>query len=118
MVAKNYPMVVPQGATFARTFTVTIDGVPWDFTGYGALMQVRESFDSVEAALTLGTFNGMIALGDEQGTITVEIDADTTDALEAGSYVYDLEVTSAGGEVTRILPTAPFTVTPGVTRPE
>lgn len=116
MASKNYPMIVPQGATFTRTFTVTIDNVLWDFTGYSALMQIRQSFDSEVAALTLGTFNGMIALGDEDGTITIEIDADTTEALEAGSYVYDLEVTSAGGEVTRLLPTAPFTVTPGVTR--
>ena len=116
MAQRNYPMNVPQGATFTRTFTVTIDGDPWNFTGYSALMQVRESFDSPVAAITLGTFNGMIALGDEQGTITLTIDADTTDNLTAGAYVYDMEVTSAGGEVTRILPTAPFNVLPGVTR--
>lgn len=116
MASKNYPMFVPQGATFTRTFTVTIDGVPWDFTGYGARMQVRQSFDSTVAVLSLSTLLGGIALGDENGTITVTIDADATESLDAGAYVYDLEVFAPNGDVTRLLPTAAFNVTPGVTR--
>jgi hypothetical protein len=111
---KNYPMVVPQGATFTRTFDVSIDAVPWDFTGYSARMMVRESFDSTVPILSLTNFDGITI--DDAGSITVTIPADVTEALEAGSYVYDLEVESAGGEVTRLLPTASFTVTPGVTR--
>lgn len=115
MAAKNYPMVVPQGTTFSRTFEVAIDGTPWDFTGYTAAMQVRASFDSVDAVLTLTDEDG-ITIG--EGSFEVMIPADVTEEIAAGSYVYDLEVTSAGGEVTRLLPTAPFVVTPGVTRPE
>ena len=49
-------------------------------------------------------------------TTEVTVDAETSEDTPAGNYVYDLEVESAGGEVTRLLPTAPFTVTPGVTR--
>lgn len=115
MASKNYPMIVAQGATYSRTFTVTIDAAPWDFTGYTAAMMVRESFDSELPTLSLSDGDG-ITLGGAAGTIDVEITATQTEDLAAGSYVYDLEVTSAGGEVTRILPTAPFTVMPGVTR--
>jgi hypothetical protein len=114
MAQKNYPMVVPQGATYTRTFTVTIDGVPWNFTGYSAAMMVRESFDSIEPVLSLTNFDGLTI--DDAGAITVTIPADVTDALAAGSYVYDLEVTAPDETVTLLLPTAPFTVTPGVTR--
>lgn len=114
MASKNYPMIVPQGATFTRTFTITIDGVAWDFTGYTAAMMVRESFDSVLPALSLSDGDG-IALN-SSGEITVTITATQTEDLAAGSYVYDLEVTAPNGTITRLLPTAPFTVTPGVTR--
>lgn len=115
MAQKNYPMTVPQGATFTRTFTVAIDNVPWNFDGYTAAMQVRESFDSTTANLTLTTENGGIEFGETAGTFTVTITAEQTDDLGAGSYVYDLEVANSG-IVTRLLPTAAFTVTPGVTR--
>lgn len=115
MAQKNYPMTVPQGATFTRTFTVAIDNVPWDFGGYTAAMQVRQSFDSTAANLTLTTENGGIEFGETAGTFTVTITAEQTDDLDAGNYVYDLEV-STGETVTRLLPTAPFNVLPGVTR--
>lgn len=117
MAAKNYPILFAQGATFERTFTVSIDGVPWNFSGYSARMQVRQSFDSDIAVLTLTTTNGGIAFGeDDPGTFTVLVDAETSESLPAAAYVYDLEVESPDGTVTRLLPTAAFTVTPGVTR--
>ena len=116
MTQKNYPIRFAQGATFTRTFTVAIDSTPWDFTGYTARMMVRESFDSAEPTLTLTTEDGGIEFGETTGTFTVTVDAATSEDTPAGSYVYDLEVESAGGEVTRLLPTATFTVTPGVTR--
>lgn len=115
MASKNYPILFAQGATFTRTFTVTIDGIAWDFEGYTARMQVRESFDSPAAVLTLTTENGGIEFGETTGTFTVTVDAETSEELPAAAYVYDLEV-EIGGTVTRLLPTAPFTVTPGVTR--
>jgi hypothetical protein len=47
------------------------------------------------------------------GTITVTIDADTTGAIAAGRYAYDL-VLDSGAEVTRILE-GKFIVTGAVT---
>jgi hypothetical protein len=114
MAQKNYPMNVPQGATFTRTFEVSIDGTPWNLTGYTAAMQVRQSFDSTVAVLTLTSEDGITI--DDTGSFTVLITAEQTNDLDAGSYVYDLELVSADDVVTRILPTAPFNVSPGVTR--
>jgi PKD repeat protein len=116
MAGKNYPISFPQGAPFTRTFTVAIDSTPWDFDGYTARMQVRESFDSAEPTLTLTTEDGGITFGVTPGEFTVTVDAETSEDTPAGNYVYDLEVESDDGTVTRLLPTAPFTVTPGVTR--
>lgn len=112
MAQKNFPILFAQGATYDRTFTVTLDGDPWDFTGYIARMQVRQSFDSPTAVLSLTSGDG-ISFG--AGTFTISVDAVTSEGIPAGSYVYDLEV-EYEGVVTRLLPTASFTVTPGVTR--
>lgn len=114
MAQENYPIKFRAGTTYTRTFTVTIDGVPWNFTGYTAAMQVRQSFDSVDAVLTLTNFDG-ITLADELGEITVTIAAEVSAGITPGDYVYDLEV-EYEGVVTQILPTAAFTLKPAVTR--
>ena len=44
----------------------------------------------------------------------ITIDADYTSDLDDGSYVYDLELTSSSGTVTRLLE-GQFVVTPEVT---
>lgn len=112
MAQSSYPIRFRAGTTFSRTFTVTIDGVPWDFTGYSAAMQVRQSFDSSVAVLTLTDLDG-INVGN--GFLEVHIPADVSADIAPGDYVYDLEVES-GSFVTQILPTASFTLLPAVTR--
>lgn len=77
------------------------------------------AYTASNGALTLGasptsTLNAGITLGGAAGTIVITIDADYTSKLTSGSYVYDLELTSSTGTVTRLLE-GQFVVTPEVT---
>jgi hypothetical protein len=66
--------------------------------------------------LTLTTENAGITLGGAAGTITLSATATVTAALTAPfSGVYDLELVSGGGVVTRLLEGV-ATVSPEVTR--
>jgi len=182
-----------QGATFTSTRTWSIDGVAINITNYTAAMQVRATYSSTSALLSLvstagaakvinsatvssniatvttatnhgltsgstvtlfnltassgsvkylvlsaptattftiaytatngalalgasptSTLNAGITLGGAAGTIAITIDADYTSKLDDGTYVYDLELTSSSGIVTRLLE-GQFVVTPEVT---
>jgi hypothetical protein len=102
-----------EGETFSRTVTWSVNGAPVDLTGYTAAMQVRASYSSATAIISLTNGSG-ITLGGAAGTIQLNISAVTTAALTAGTYVYDLELTYAG-TVTRLLE-GQFVVTPEVTQ--
>lgn len=77
---------------------------PFNFTGYTARMMIRGVVGDA-APITGGSLTTAsgIVLGGAAGTITLAIDAVTTAAFEVRSYVYDLEIVSAGGVVTPIL---------------
>ena len=105
-------LVCKQGSTFTRTITWSQDGIPVNVTGYTAAMQVRSSYTSPTAVVSLTNGDG-ISLGGTAGTIEITISAVDTAGIPAGNYVYDLELTS-GGTVTRLLE-GQFIVTPEVT---
>jgi hypothetical protein len=66
-------------------------------------MQVRETYTSTTPIVSLTNGAG-ITLGGAAGTIAIVISATTTAALAAPfSGVYDLEIVSAGGVVTRLV---------------
>jgi len=109
----TYNIVCPQGATFDRTFTVKVNETPLNLTSYNAALQVRDSFNSSTARISLTNGSG-ITLGGTAGTIGVVISSTASAAIPAGSYSYDLELDS-GGVVTRLLEGS-FVVTGNVTR--
>jgi len=96
-----------QGATFKRTLTWTDSAKnPRDLTGYTARMHVRSSVDASGTIIQLTTANARIVLGTTtatKGQINLTISATDTAALTPGQYVYDLELVSGGGEVTRLI---------------
>jgi hypothetical protein len=77
-------------------------------------MQVRETYDSTTPVLSLTSGSG-ITLGGTAGSIILEATATTTAGVPSGQYVYDLELVTGGGYVTRLLE-GNFTVDPEVTR--
>lgn len=109
----TYNITCPQGATWDRTFTVTIGGTALNLTGYTAAMQVRDSAGAATALISLTNSSG-ITLGGTAGSVGVTIAATATAELSAGSYSYDLELNS-GSTITRLLEGA-FNVTGNVTR--
>jgi hypothetical protein len=108
-------LICKQGETFTRTVTWSIDGSAVNLANYTAAMQVKSSYTSNTAILTLtSTPAAGITLGGAAGTITLTISAADTADLAVGTYVYDLELTSDDDTVTRLLE-GQFVVTPEVT---
>ena len=103
MAATTYDILIEQGATYSQVITYKESGVAVNLTGYTARMQVRSTLESASTIVELTTANGRIALGGAAGTITLTISATDTAALTAGRGVYDLELVSGSGIVTRLL---------------
>ena len=103
MAATTYDLTIEQGATFSLVITYKESGVAINLTGYTARMQVRSTLESATTVVELTTANSRIALGGAAGTITLTISATDTAALTAGRGVYDLELVSGSGIVTRLL---------------
>jgi hypothetical protein len=103
-----------QGANFDYSLTWRTNGTAVNLTGYSARMQVRETYDSSLPVLSLTSGTG-ITLGGTAGSIILEATATTTAGVPSGQYVYDLELVTSGGYVTRLLE-GNFTVDPEVTR--
>lgn len=106
-----------QGATFDYTLTWQSGGSAVNLTGYSGRMQVRETYDSSSTIVSLTSGTG-ITLGGTAGTILLALSATQTAALDAtpsGQYVYDLELVSGSGYVTRLVE-GNFTIYPEVTR--
>jgi tRNA threonylcarbamoyladenosine modification (KEOPS) complex Pcc1 subunit len=115
-MAAKYDIICDQGATFNREITwLDSSANPVNLTSYTARMQVRETPDSSAVLLGLTTENNRIALGGTAGKITLTVSATDTAAVSAGEYVYDLEVISSLGTVTRLIQGC-FTVDAEVTR--
>jgi hypothetical protein len=103
MAATTYDILIEQGATYSQVITYKDNGVAVNLTGYTARMQVRATLESASTLVELTTANSRIALGGTAGTISLTISATDTAALTAGRGVYDLELVSGSGIVTRLL---------------
>ena len=103
MAATTYDITIEQGATFSLVITYKDNDTPVSLTGYTARMQVRATLESASTLVELTTANNRIALGGAAGTITLTISATDTAALTSGRGVYDLELVSGSGIVTRLL---------------
>ena len=112
MAAGKHNFTLEQGSTFDREITVQENSQALNLTGYSARMKMRSTHDSSSIALT---FTAAIANPATNGKINLGATATATAAVEEGIYVYDLEIESSAGTVTRILE-GTITVTPEVTR--
>ncbi len=114
MTPGRFNIKVYKGANFELAPQWKIDGKYVNVSGYSANMIVRNSPTSPTSIVTLSSANGRILIGNTNGKFTLQLTATQTGALAAGEYVYDLEVTSPGGKVTRLLEGG-FIVYEGVT---
>lgn len=119
MAAGDYDIYVEQGADWELIVTIYDNaGSPVDITGATAAMQIRDRpSGAIVAEPTIEITDA------ENGEITLSLTATETAAIsvmgatsrEVASYVYDLKVTHAGGEVERVLNGA-VNVSPEVTK--
>ena len=120
-MAGTYNITADQGATFLLTVTWTTPGAtpsPVDLTNFSAHMQVRTQLGAAGTVLDLSTQDGTITLGGAQGTISINIPAEMMAQVAAGSYRYDLNVSSSDATpiVTKLI-AGSFKVTGAVTDP-
>jgi len=107
-MASNYNITIDQGTTFVLVITYADSAnAPINLTGFTARMQARAKYTSpnpplFDVSTTIVSGTGIV-LGGVAGTITVTLTATVTAALVAGQYVYDLELLSGGGIVTRLI---------------
>lgn len=111
MSAGTYNFTFEQGATFSRQLTVQDNGSAMDLTNYSARMQLRSSVESTTVALTVTC----AITNATSGILTVSNTATETMGVDAGIYVYDLEIESSAGVVTRLMQ-GTATITANVTR--
>ena len=116
MAAGALDLFVEQGSTFSYNLTLTDQvGTPLNLTGYTARMQMRRAVQSQDVLISLTTENGRLTITPLTGQIAINIEATATAALSFQTAVYDLEIQSDGGIVTRIIQ-GRVTLSPEVTR--
>tara|TARA_R110000796_G_scaffold31104_4_gene82731 strand:- start:1296 stop:1637 length:342 start_codon:yes stop_codon:yes gene_type:complete len=104
-------LLVDQGSTFRANVDVTdSDGNELNLTNYTVAAQLRKNYSSTTAVEFTATISNATS-----GVLEIFLSDTQTDLLKAGRYVYDVEITSPGGEVTRVLE-GQIEVSPGVTR--
>jgi hypothetical protein len=92
---------IDQGATFTSDITVKdINGNVFDLTGYTAVAKLARGYSSTRTRTTMST---TFATDRTTGVLTISLTANQTAALDAERYVYDVEITSGAGSVTRVL---------------
>jgi len=103
-------LVIDQGTDFSAKIDL-VDGEdqPYDLTGFTAAAQMRKNYASETA------YDFTVTDNDAQGQLFLTMNSATTSQLEPGRYLYDVEITSAGGAITRVVEGI-VTVTPGITR--
>ena len=104
-------LTIDQGSDFTATITVSNEsGTVINLTDYTGRGQMRKSpFTSTYHAFTVTVSDP------EAGEVTLAMNSSTTAAITAGRYLYDVEVVSSGGTVTRIVEGI-ATVTPEITK--
>ena len=105
MSAGYHHFIIEQGATFGQTLTLKdSSGTVVNLTGYAsAEMDLRENPDAADPIISLTTANNRIALGGSAGTVVLSITASDTANLTAQDGVFDLEIVSGTGVVSRLI---------------
>lgn len=105
--APIYDLVIPQGGTFSRTFIwKDSDSNPVQLTNYTGRLQIRtipSATGKLVDASTTSTGTSYLAITPTAGKVTLTLPASLTAALTFKRAVWDLEVTSSGGTVTRLV---------------
>ena len=131
MIAGVYNLTIEQGSTFGRLIAIEQPDLAtdptgqtfenFDLSGFTARMHIRRTIDTLTPMITLTTENGRIAINPsivwdatKNNEISLSITAADTATITT-SGVYDLEIISAGGTVSKVI-RGDVTLIPEVTR--
>jgi hypothetical protein len=88
----NYDLVLYRGDYLP--FSVTLkdnDGVALDLTSHTAKCSIRENYDAV------ASFDAECTVTGEIGNVDIVFPSDVTATLNAGSYIWDFQITDQDG---------------------
>jgi len=104
-------ITIDQGTDFSSNIDVTdADGDVVNLTGYTVKGQIRKTYTSSTAVdFTCAVSNAAA------GIVSIALTAAQSNAMKAGRFVYDVEITASGGAKTRVLE-GQVEITPGVTQ--
>lgn len=131
MIAGVYNVTIEQGSTFGRLISIEQPDLAadptgqtfenFDLSGFTARMHIRRTIDSATPMISLTTENGRIAINPNisgsptrNNEISLSITATDTATITT-SGVYDLEIISASGVVSKVV-RGDVTLIPEVTR--
>lgn len=104
-------LTVDQGSDITYSIDVTdANGDAVNLTGYTIAGQIRKSYSSSTAVSFTAAVTNV-----STGEVTISLSSSQTNAMKAGRYLYDVEMTSSAGVVTRVLE-GQIEVMAGVTR--
>lgn len=111
-MASKQNLYVDQGTTFTKTFVVNVSSsntTPANLSGYIGRAQFRKEFTSANS------INFSVQITPNVGQVTLTLNANVSSNIEFGRYVYDVEIESNTGIITRIVEGF-LVITPEVTR--
>lgn len=111
-------IVIYQGSTFQKYFTWKVGdpAMPVNLTGYSIRCQFRSKLSATESLIEFTTTNGKIIITDPLlGNFYLTLTAEETSAIDFKSAVYDVEVVSPSGYVTRLIEGS-VSISPEITR--
>jgi hypothetical protein len=92
-------LVIDQGTTFSSIITLTNqDGTAMNLTGYTVRSQFRKSYQSSSSTSFTASVHDATA-----GKIRLQLSPTDSSSIQAGRYLYDIELTSGSGEKSRAL---------------
>ena len=107
MSSAKHNIIIEQGATFSDALIVNQPGLPttpMDLTGYDARMMIRVDYADVVPIIALDLTNQRLKITTPaSGRIDRLISATDTALFTFESAVYDLEIQSPDGTVTRLV---------------
>ena len=104
-------LYVDAGSTYSNIITVSAsNGQPLDLTGYTVASQMRKSYaSSTSYNFTSSIYNAA------QGKVRLQLTNLQSEAIPAGRWLYDVEIKSPSGTVTRVVEGI-VTVNPQITQ--
>jgi hypothetical protein len=91
-------LVIDQGTTFSSIITLTNqDGTPMDLTDFTVRSQFRKSYQSSSAVNFQASIYDALA-----GQVQLKLDPSDTTDIQAGRYLYDIELTSPAPDSSKI----------------